>query len=67
VIGLIIGTLGALGVTRVLAGIMFGVGTSDPVTLIAVAIVLTVVTVSAWLVPARRAMRLDPIDAIRFD
>lgn len=57
----------ALAVTRVLAGLLFGVGTGDPATLTAVALILGAVTASACFFPARRATRLDPMSAIRFE
>jgi ABC-type antimicrobial peptide transport system permease subunit len=46
---------------------MVGIGTSDPVTIIGVVLILSAVTVSACLTPARRATHLDPMDAIRFE
>jgi len=67
IFGLVLGTLGAIAMTRVLAGVMFGIGTSDPATLASVALILSVVTASACFFPARRATRLDPMSAIRFE
>jgi ABC-type antimicrobial peptide transport system permease subunit len=67
VAGLAFGLLGAFAMTRVLADFMFGVGTSDPTTFFVLSLLLTLVTLSACLVPARRAARLDPMDALRIE
>jgi putative ABC transport system permease protein len=65
--GLIIGITGALAVTRVLGSLLFGVSASDPLTFGGVsAALLTVLLLAAYL-PARRAMRVDPIVALRAD
>ena len=67
VIGLVIGTAGALAAAPVLRTLLVQVKPSDPVTLGAIAVLFTVVTVCACLVPARRATRLDPLTALRLD
>lgn len=64
-LGTLFGAAGAWAASRALRSLMFGVGTSDPWTLAAVAAVLTVVTLVAADGPARRAGRVDPIVAIR--
>ena len=64
-IGLAIGLLGALGVGRVLASQLYGVGATDPVTLVATPLVLGLVALAASWVPARRAARVDPLLALR--
>lgn len=66
-IGLTVGIVGALALTRVLSGFMIGIGTSDPITIAGVVLILGAVTTGACLLPARRATQLDPIDAIRFE
>jgi ABC-type antimicrobial peptide transport system permease subunit len=57
----------AFGVTRYLASVLFGVRPSDPLTLIAVALLLTLARLAACYIPARRAMRVDPIIALRYE
>ena len=65
--GLVLGLLGAFAITRVLSDFMFGVGTTDPTTFFLLTLLLSFVTLSACLVPARRATRLDPMDALRIE
>lgn len=65
VIGLAVGLVGAALSGQLLAKLLFGVGQYDPLTLIAVPLVLGGVTLVASWIPARRAMRLDPVRAIR--
>lgn len=65
--GLAIGLLGAFVVTRVISSLLFGVSPTDPVTFAAVASFLTVVALVASLVPALRAIRVDPVAALRVE
>jgi putative ABC transport system permease protein len=65
--GLTIGVAGALAVTRVLDSLLFGVTASDPLTFAAVSAALVSVLVLAAYLPARRATRVDPIEALRAD
>jgi ABC-type antimicrobial peptide transport system permease subunit len=67
VLGLGIGSLGAVALARTMAGMLYGVGTTDGVTFAAVAVILLLVTIVACLVPARRAVRMDPLVALRAD
>ncbi len=67
VLGVAIGLAGAFVVARFLTSLLFGVGTHDPVTFLGVALLLIVVAVVAAYVPARRAMRVDPIVALRYE
>jgi len=60
-----IGLIGALLVSRLLASFLFGVGATDPLTFAAVAAMLLTVALLATYVPARRALRVDPITALR--
>ncbi|HEV8577435.1 MAG TPA: ABC transporter permease [Thermoanaerobaculia bacterium] len=63
--GIAIGLLGALGLTRVLASLLFGVSTRDPLTFASIAALLAAVALFATWLPARRASRVDPMVAIR--
>jgi putative ABC transport system permease protein len=64
-IGLSIGMVGATGIGQLLRSVLIGTSAIDPVTLFAVAALLAVVGLSACLLPARRAMRLDPAAVLR--
>ncbi len=64
-IGLVIGAGAALAATRAMAGLLFGVGASDPPTYAALALVLAAVALLACWLPARRAARVDPLVALR--
>jgi len=63
--GISLGLLSALGVTRLLASELFGVSPFDPVTFLAAAVLMASVTLLACYVPTRRAMRVDPMLALR--
>jgi ABC-type antimicrobial peptide transport system permease subunit len=64
-IGLTLGLAGAIALSRVLRSVLFQVSPTDPSTFIVIAILLCIVTIAASMIPARRAMRLDPVDALR--
>ena len=64
-IGITLGIAGALALTRVLERFLFGVGATDPLTFVAVAIVLLGVTLVASYLPSRRAARVDPLTVLR--
>jgi len=66
-LGVLIGTAAALGLTRLLAKMLFGVSAHDPQTFIGVAILLTAVALAASYIPAQRAMRVDPVLALRHE
>ena len=63
--GILIGVMGALAVTRFLSSMLYGIGTTDPITFGSVSFLLSVVALVACYVPARRAMRLNPLIALR--
>ena len=63
--GIVVGIVSALGLTRYLASLLYGVGTGDPLTFSVVVIVLTAVALMANYLPARRATRIDPLTALR--
>ncbi|HLJ25761.1 MAG TPA: ABC transporter permease [Candidatus Angelobacter sp.] len=65
VIGIALGLLGSVGLARFLATLLFGVSAYDPVTLLGVAGLLMLVALAAAWVPARRAVRVDPLIALR--
>ena len=64
-VGLALGVVGALLATRLIRGLLFGVAPHDPVTLVAVALVMAAVGIAACWLPALRAARIDPAVAIR--
>jgi putative ABC transport system permease protein len=66
-IGLVIGLVGAIGLSSLIASAMFGVGPRDPLTMVSVALILAGVAVLAAYVPARRATRVDPVVALRYE
>jgi len=67
VIGVAIGIVATFGATRVLSGMLFGVSAVDPATFAATVLVVTTVALLASYLPARRAVQLDPIEALRAD
>jgi putative ABC transport system permease protein len=65
--GLLFGLIGAWALTRAMSSMLFGVSPSDPVTYLSVAALLSSITLLACWIPARRAMRVDPMVALRYE
>ena len=66
-IGVAIGMVSALGLTRLMANQLFGVSAHDPLTFAGVALLLIIVAMAACYMPAQRAMRVDPMIALRHE
>jgi putative ABC transport system permease protein len=67
VLGVVIGIAGSSMITRLLSSLLFGISATDPFTFAAVAALLSLVALLASYIPARRAMRLDPNTALRYE
>ncbi len=64
-IGLALGLAFSLGLTRVIARLLYGIGANDPITMVSVVVLLGAMSLAACYLPARRAMRRNPVTAIR--
>jgi putative ABC transport system permease protein len=66
-LGIVIGMAGAIATGRLLAGLLFGVNATDPMTFTVIALLLAAVSVLACYIPARRATKVDPLTALRYE
>jgi putative ABC transport system permease protein len=67
VVGLVLGLIGAFALTHLMSSLLYGVSASDPLTYVAIALLLAAVAFLASYIPARRAMRVDPMVALRYE
>jgi len=65
--GLAVGLAAAFGLSRLVRGLLFGVEPTDPTTFVAVSVLLALVALGACVLPARRAARMDPLVALRYE
>jgi putative ABC transport system permease protein len=66
-VGIAVGLAIALAVTRLLSSLLYGISSTDPLTYAAVSVFFALVVVSAFYIPARKATKINPLDALRYE
>jgi len=66
-LGIVIGIVASLAITRLVSSLLLGISATDPLTFSDVAVLLSLVALLATYIPARRAMRVDPVTALRYE
>ena len=64
-VGVLLGLAGAFGLTRLMGALLYEVSTTDPITFVAAPVLLLAISLLATWLPARRASRVDPVEALR--
>jgi putative ABC transport system permease protein len=67
ILGIVVGITAALALTQLMRDLLYGVGATDPMTFVAVTTILMATSLLACYIPARRAMRVDPMVALRHE
>jgi len=65
--GVAIGVVASLAISRILSSLLFGISATDPSTFAGVSLLLSLVALTATYIPARRALRIDPVTALRYE
>jgi len=66
-IGVAAGVTAALAITRLMKSLLYGIHPADPLTFVAVSLLLSAIAIVACYIPARRAMKVDPMVALRYE